>query len=212
MIRSGDESGSLVRRGSPDFKAAFMAIEDVEKRLKTFTAALDAAGIEYAVIGGNAVAAWVSTVDPDAVRSTKDVDVLLRRSDLARVAEAVRGIGMLQEEVLGVPIFVDRDRPSPKRAVHVIVADERVRPEHPRPAPSVTASRRSAEGYRIIDLPELVQMKLEANRRHDQVHMEDLLRIGLIDASLAARLPEDLLERLRYVRDTMEWTTEPPEF
>ena len=57
-----------------------MAIEDVEKRLQAFTTALDAAGIEYAIIGGNAVAAWVSTVDPDAVRSTKDVDVLLRKA------------------------------------------------------------------------------------------------------------------------------------
>jgi len=189
-----------------------MAIEDVEKRLQAFTAALDAAGIEYAIIGGNAVAAWVSTVDPDAVRSTKDVDVLLRRSDLTRVADAVRDIGMLPDEVLGVPIFVECDRPSPKRAVHVVIADERVRPENPRPAPSVTASRRSPEGYRVIELPELVTMKMQANRRHDQVHMEDLLRIGLIDEELAMGLPEDIRDRLRHVRDTMEWFTEPPKF
>lgn len=189
-----------------------MAVEDVEKRLRVFTGALDAAGIEYAIVGGNAVAAWVSTVDPGAVRSTKDVDVLLRLCDLERVADAVRDIGMIPEEVRGVPMFVETENPSPKRAVHVIVADERVRPENPRPAPSVTAARRSAEGYLIIELPELVTMKLEANRRHDQVHMEDLLRIGLIDAELAMGLPEDLRERLRHVRDTMEWFTEPPKF
>ena len=64
----------------------------------------------------------------------------------------------------------------------------------------------------VIELPELVRMKLEANRRHDQVHMEDLLRIGLIDAELAAGLPEDLRDRLRYIRDTMEWFTDPPAF
>ena len=75
---AGNENRPLWQRVSPNFKAAFRAIEDVEKRLQAFTTALDAAGIEYAIIGGNAVAAWVSTVDPDAVRSTKDVDVLLQ--------------------------------------------------------------------------------------------------------------------------------------
>jgi len=34
------------------------AVERVRDRLKRATAALEAAGIEYAVIGGNAVAAW----------------------------------------------------------------------------------------------------------------------------------------------------------
>jgi hypothetical protein len=39
-----------------------------------------------------------------------------------------------------------------------------------------------------------------------------MLRVGLIDAELAAKLPADLLDRLRYVRDTMEWFTDPPKF
>ena len=202
---------SLWRTVVPDFDAAFMAIDRVEEQLRRFTAALDAAGVPYAVIGGNAVAAWVSTIDPDATRTTKDVDVLLRRSDLERATAAVASVGMLRKEELGIPIFVEQDNPSPKRAVHVILADEPVRESQPRPAPSVTAARRSPQGFMVIDLPELVQMKLEANRRHDQVHIEDLLRIGLIDAELASTLPSDL-ERLRHVRDTMEWFTEPPVF
>lgn len=189
-----------------------MAINRVEEQLRRFTAALDAAGIAYAVIGGNAVAAWVATVEPEATRTTKDVDVLLRRADLDRAAKAVEPVGMVQEEVLGIPIFVEREDPSPKRAVHVIVADEPIRAGQPRPAPSVSSARRSPQGFMVIDLPELVRMKLEANRRHDQVHIEDLLRVGLIDAELARGLPADLLDRLRYVRDTMEWQTEPPVF
>lgn len=211
--RSGEGVGkALWRRVAPDFQAAFMAIERVEEQLRRFTSALDATGIEYAIIGGNAVAAWVSTVDPDATRSTKDVDVLLRRSDLERVTLAVESVGLIREEVLGIPIFVERENPSPKRAVHVILADELIRADYKRPAPSVTSARRSPQGFRVLDLPELVRMKLEANRRHDQVHIEDLLRVGLIDAELASGLPSDLLERLRYVRDTMEWVSEPPKF
>ncbi len=189
-----------------------MAIERVEEQLRRFTQALDAAGIPYAIVGGNAIAAWVSTVDPDATRTTKDVDVLLRRSDLARAAAAVAPVGLVAEEVLGIPMFVEHENPSPKRGIHVIVADEPIRPGQTLPAPSVTAACRSPQGYMVVNLPELVRMKLEANRRHDQVHIEDLLRVGLIDAELAATLPEELLERLRYIRDTMEWFSEPPVF
>ena len=64
------------------------AVEDVRRRLERAKSALEAAGIDYAVIGGNAVAAWVSRVDRAAVRNTRDVGILLRRGDLeaAKVA------------------------------------------------------------------------------------------------------------------------------
>jgi hypothetical protein len=42
-------------------------------------------GIDYAVAGGNAVAAWAAQVDEGAVRYTRDVEILMRRADLERV-------------------------------------------------------------------------------------------------------------------------------
>ena len=66
-----------------------LAVERVRDRLKRVAAALEAAGIPYAVAGGNAVAAWVATVDASAVRNTQDVDILLRRSDLEAAAQAI---------------------------------------------------------------------------------------------------------------------------
>ncbi|MEW6253116.1 MAG: hypothetical protein AB1716_20960 [Planctomycetota bacterium] len=59
------------------YSAFVMAMERVEQRLRTVTAALDAARIPYAVIGGNAVATWVAQVDPAATRTTKAVDLLI---------------------------------------------------------------------------------------------------------------------------------------
>jgi hypothetical protein len=59
-----------------------LAVERVRERLLRATSALESAGVPYAVAGGNAVAAWVATVDPSAVRNTQDVDNLLRRADL----------------------------------------------------------------------------------------------------------------------------------
>ena len=60
------------------FRAFVMAVERVEQRLRKVTAALDAAEIRYAVIGGNAVAVWVAKADPSATRTTRDVDLLER--------------------------------------------------------------------------------------------------------------------------------------
>jgi len=71
-----------------------MAVERVESQLRDFTRALDAAGIPYAVVGGNAVEAWVLSIAPDATRATRDADVLIRREDMAQIVQAVRSIGM----------------------------------------------------------------------------------------------------------------------
>ena len=205
----GDIRGSRAR---PNFEWQVAAVNRVERLLKTVTAALDAAGVPYAVIGGNAVATWVATCDVGAVRATKDVDVLMRRTDLARAAAALAPLDFTQVEVLGTPVFIESSDPRPSAGVHVVLAGERVRPTDPRPAPDVTQAERCDSGFLVLDLQALVTMKLNAFRRVDQVHLEDLLRLGLINAEVAERLPEDLRQRLREVRDTMEWFTEPPKF
>lgn len=46
------------------------AVAKVRDRLLRVTAALNQAGIPYAVVGGNAVASWVATVDEGAVRQS----------------------------------------------------------------------------------------------------------------------------------------------
>lgn len=69
------------------------AVEKVRERLLRSTAALDRAGVLYAVVGGNAVAAWVSRVDEAAVRNTQDVDILLRRGDFERAKTALEAAG-----------------------------------------------------------------------------------------------------------------------
>ncbi len=189
-----------------------MAVEDVERVLRRSTQALDAAGIAYAVIGGNAVASWVAIVDPGATRATKDVDLLLRRDDLDRAEQALASSGFTRNEVRGIPIFTDAEHPLPSQGVPIVLAQEKVRETSKYAAPSVDRAERSKSGFMVLDLASLVAMKLVANRRVDQVHMEDLLRVGLIDAKISSGLPNDLLERLRYIRDTMEWFEDPPEF
>jgi hypothetical protein len=192
-------------RTRPNFEWQVAAVNRVQRLLTTVSAALDEAAIPYAVIGGNAVATWVATCDVGAVRATKDVDVLLRREDVARAAEVLAPLGFERADVLDLPVFVERDDPLPSQGVHVVLANEPVRMTDQRPAPDVTDVERSESGFLVLGLLPLVTMKLNAYRRVDQVHLEDLLRLGLIDAELVGKLPEDLRQRLREVRDTMEW-------
>lgn len=188
----------------PDFHKQVVAVQRVEELLHSVADALEAAKVPYAIVGGNAVAAWVATVDEDAVRATKDVDILLRRSDLASATAALNTLDMERVEVSGVTMFVDRKHPSPKKGVHVVFANEKVRPHYDYPAPDPAQSVRAPAGFAVIDLPSLVTMKLEAFRRIDQVHVEDLIAVDLIDGTLIGGLRADLQRRLQEIQATRE--------
>jgi hypothetical protein len=173
-----------------------MAFERVAKRLKLATAALDAAGVPYAVVGGNAVAAWVGRVDPSATRATKDVDLLVRRQDAPRVQAALESLGFRREDLRDLVMFIDPDEPSRRAGVHLVWSGERVRPSYEVPAPSVDEAVRDPEGFLVLDLPALVRMKLTSLRDIDRVHVGDMLAVGLIGAEVRAALPPQLQTRL----------------
>jgi hypothetical protein len=179
------------------------AVDRVRDRLKRATAALEAAGVDYAVIGGNAVAAWVASVDPSAVRYTQDVDILLRRADLDDAERALAAASFIRANVSGVDMFLDGPNAGPKDAVHVILAGERVRPNSLVPAPDVAESSKP-EAFRIISLEALVRMKLTSFRDKDKTHLRDMLEVGLIDASWPSHFPVELASRLQLLIDTPE--------
>ncbi len=176
-----------------------MAVDRVERRLKRVTAALDAAGVRYAVVGGNAVAAWVGRADPGATRATKDVDLLVRKADLAAVTDVMQELGFERQDLRSLVLFVDPEEPSRRSGVHLVWADRLVRPSYPCPAPSVDEAVRDSGGFWVLDLPALVRMKLTSNRDIDRAHVADMLSVGLIDESIRASLPPVLRERLREI-------------
>src|SRR5260370_37016902 len=103
------------------------AVELVRERMMRAAAASEQAQIPYAVIGGNAVAAWVSKVDPGAARNTVDVDLMLNRNDLDSATEALSKAGFVYHELLGVSMFLDGPTGRPRDAVHILFAGEKVR-------------------------------------------------------------------------------------
>jgi hypothetical protein len=179
------------------------AVAKVRDRLLRSTTALNQAGIPYAVVGGHAVASWVATVDEGAVRNTRDVDLLVRREDLPAVTQALERAGFVAEKSFGVTMFLDGPSAKPSESIHLLFAGEKVKEGDPLPVPAVTTIDDPA-GFRVITLEALVQMKLLSNRRKDQVHIEDLIAVGLIDDSWPARLPPILAERLQAILDTPE--------
>ena len=185
------------------------AVEKVRDRLLRAVRALETAKVPYAVAGGNAVAAWVSRVDEAAVRNTRDVDILLRRADLEAARRALEAAGFVYRRVssLGQPgcldLFLDGPNASARDAVHVLFAQERIRPDSPAPSPDVTESE-AGDQFRLVSLQGLVRMKLTAFRDRDRTHLRDLLDVGLIDASWLEQLEPELRRRLRLILDTSE--------
>jgi hypothetical protein len=177
------------------------AVAKVRERLLRATAALNQAGVPYAVVGGNAVASWVATVDEGAVRNTRDVDLLVRRSDLPVVTAALTGAGFVHGELLDVVMFRDGPEGKPSEAIHLLFAGEKMRPDQPLPAPEIQTVADPAN-FRVITLESLLVMKLMSNRRKDQVHIEDMIGVGLIDSSWLSKFSPELATRLQHILDT----------
>jgi hypothetical protein len=177
------------------------AVEKVRARLLRSTAALEAAAVPYAVIGGNAVMAWVEQADESAVRFTQDVDLLLRREDLGRACEALERAGFVHRRAAGIEMFLDGKEAKARDAVHVVFAGEKVRPEYLAPVPDVAESV-SFKSYRVLTLEAVVRMKLTSYRDKDKTHVRDMIDVGLVDAAWPARYPPELAARLQHLLDT----------
>ena len=192
----------------PDLKPVSLdrmvrAVEKVRQRLLRAASALEGSNIPYAVIGGNAVAAWVSRVDEAAVRNTQDVDILIRRQDLERTKVALVSAGFVWDTTMDVQFFLDGPGAKVRDAVHMLMAGEKVKPHYASPTPDVDQSHRGQE-FQVIDLEPLVEMKLNSWRDKDRTHLRDMISIGLLDQTWPARFLPELAGRMQQLLDNPE--------
>jgi len=110
-------------------------------------------------------------------------------------------LGGLYRRVAGLDLFLDGAGASPRDAVHLVFAGEVVRPGEPAANPDVAESQ-DMGSFRILNLDALMRIKLTVFRRKDQVHLLDLIGIGLVDQSWTKRLPPVLAARLQQLLDT----------
>ena len=186
--------------GPIGWERALMAAEKVKERLRRATQALDTAGIPYAVAGGNAVAEWVARVDEEAVRNTRDVDILIRRPDFPAARACLEAVGFIYYELLDIDTLVDGPQGKPSGRIHLLYAGEKVRQDHDYKLPEIEESERAAE-FHVVALEALVRMKLIAWRDKDRTHLRDLIGVGLLDATWPTRFPAPLGERLQRLLD-----------
>lgn len=187
--------------GEVSWERMINAVEKVRQRLLQAAAALEKAGIPYAVAGGNAVAAWVSRVDEAAARNTQDVDIVLRREDLPATIRAMEAAGFVYRHTAGLDMFLEGTGAKARDAVHVVLAAEKVRPDYLLAAPDVTESE-ATPNFRLLALGALVRMKLTSFRDKDRTHVRDLIGVGLVDAHWVELLPVPLRPRLQQLLDT----------
>lgn len=179
------------------------AVEKIQQRLERTATALEQAGIPYAIIGGNAVRAWVAQADEAAVRTTRDVDILLRRADWPAAVAAMEAAGFKQRHVRGIDMFLDGADAKARDAVHVIFAGEKVRPDDPVAAPDVSEAI-EIDRHRTLNLDALVRMKLIAFRDKDRMHLRDMIDVELVDPTWCDRVPPELAPRLKELLDNPE--------
>lgn len=173
-----------------------MAMDKLTDRLNRITAALTNMGVPYALVGGQAVIFWVATKDPAAVRTTKDVDILINRSDLPKAKCAALSIGLEYVEIIDVGMFLEPTDPNPRHGVHLVWAGEKVKAHDSVPSPTIDERQEMEPGKFAVSLSGLIRMKLTANRDKDRVHLQDMIDVGLIDRTMLTELPAELATRL----------------
>ena len=187
---TGDELWARIER----------AVEKVKERLNRVTKALNDANVPYAVIGGNAVQHWVAQVDESVVRNTRDVDIILNRSDLDAATVALEKVGFIYRHAASVSMFLDGPDAKARDAVHVIFAGEKVRKEYPEPVPNIE-DYALMQDARTLPFKELVKMKLTSFRDKDRTHLRDMISIDMLDEKSPSMFSPELGKRLQQLLD-----------
>jgi hypothetical protein len=163
------------------------------------------AGVRFEVVGGVAVNAHIFTKNRSRSFVTRDIDLLLHRTDLERVAKAAETLGYKSKKMMGGFMLV-RPEQEAAEAVHILFTGERSKSTQPLPHPGL-----NPEEKRLFDLSvpvaplrDLIQMKLNSFRPKDVTHLEILDDLGLITLTIENQLPSVLHERLKEARKQIE--------
>jgi hypothetical protein len=172
--------------------------------LHRITDALAAENIPHELIGGLAVLIHVEEADPAQTALTRDVDLMVRRSDLERIKQAAAKNGFRFRHAAGVDMLLYGSAESAKNAVHLIFSGEKVRPNQATPNPPIHPEKKVIHGAEVWVVPvsDLVRMKLSSYRDKDRVHIRSMDAAGLITREIEKGLPHELLSRLQHVRET----------
>ncbi len=172
--------------------------------LHKITDTLNAQHIPHELIGGLAVLIYVEEANPELTALTRDVDLMVDRSDLERIKETAGTGGFRFCHAAGVDMLIYGPTESAGNAVHLVFSGEKVRPTQATPNPPIRPDRKHVHGkdVQVIPLVDLIRMKLSSNRLKDQVHIQSMDTAGLITSDVEHTLTPELAARLKHVRET----------
>ena len=166
--------------------------------LVTLSRMLEREGIDYALIGGHAVNAWLEP------RFTGDVDIVVAAGsdDFDRLKRILADQGFTVTREYGAeqpsgPDFVRFESASSPLVIEVQAAKTRFQGE------AIRRATPGASGARIATVEDLIVMKLIADRPKDQVDLVGLVTLPEIDWAYVEHWAEEwqVLDRLERIRD-----------
>ena len=92
-------------------------------------------------------------------------------------------------------MFLDGPNAKDRDAVHVVFAGKKVRAEYSEPVPEIDEYE-WIKDTRTLPFDRLIKMKLTSFRKKDQVHLLDMISIGMLDATWLDRFSPELRVRL----------------
>jgi hypothetical protein len=148
---------------------------DLYAELDALVRALDAAGIDYALCGGLALAVH------GLPRATRDIDLLARRADLDRIREVVRARGFMIE---ALPMTFSSSGLTMQRfgkigtgdplMVDILIVDDALEP--------IWATRARVpyeqDSICVVSRQGLISLKLAAGRPQDLLDIQRLTELG----------------------------------
>ena len=172
--------------------------------LPKITDTLNTQHIPHELIGGLAVRIYVEEANSEHTSLTRDVDVIVNRSDLERIKETASKEGLRFSDAAGVDMLIYGPTESAGNAVHLVFSGEKVRPTQATPNPPIRPDLKHVHGKDVLVIPllHLIRMKLSSNRLKDQVHIKSMDAAGLITSGAEATLTPELAARLKHVRET----------
>jgi len=165
---------------------------------------LEQAGVPHELVGGLAVFLHVENADSTHSSLTRDIDIMIRRDDLPRVVAIAEGHGFRFRHSAEIDMLLYGESTSARDAVHLLYAGEKVKATQLESHPDIRPVQAGLHGqdFRVIPVIDLVRMKLSSYRDKDRVHVRGMDAAGLITSEVERGLSDELLARLRNVRET----------
>ena len=172
--------------------------------LQKLSVPLQQAGVPHELVGGLAVFLHVENADSTHSSLTRDIDLMIRREDLARVQAIAQDHGFRFRHSAGLDMLLYGETTRARNAVHLRYAGERVKASQLEPHPMIQPVLAGLHGqdFQVIPVLDLVRMKLSSWRDKDRVHVRGMDAAGLITTEVEQGLSAELLSRLRHVRET----------